>query len=213
MLFWVVAAVVNAEYDRDVFTGGRCGDDDFLCAPTVDVDASLLGVGEEAGGFDDDVDAEIAPRKSSRIAFAKDPNALAVDLERTFLRRYVPDVRPIVAVVFEEMRALPRVDQIVDRRNLDLRVAFDDRLGEVSSNSAEAVDPNAQERVYLAAFALPCTLRREWARRLSAPSLPLAVGFAIGGLQRRPSSARDSSGCSNRSSAISRSAGESRGSP
>ncbi len=36
-----------------------------------------------------------------------------------------------------------RVDEVVDRRDLDFRMALDERLGKVTSDAAEAVDSDA----------------------------------------------------------------------
>ena len=58
----VVLVVVDAEHDGDVLVGGRRGDDDLLGA-RVQVALGLGGVGEDAGGLDDDVDAQVTPRQ------------------------------------------------------------------------------------------------------------------------------------------------------
>ena len=74
----VVEVVVDAHHDGDVLVGGRRRDDDLLGA-AVDVLAGVRGLGEEAGGLDDDVDAEIAPRQAGRVALGEDPDRLAAD--------------------------------------------------------------------------------------------------------------------------------------
>src|SRR5207249_6060613 len=56
----VVAVVVYAHDVRVVLIGRRGRDDDLPGAAAIDVRARLLGVGEEAGGLDDQVDAEVA---------------------------------------------------------------------------------------------------------------------------------------------------------
>jgi hypothetical protein len=56
----VVDALVDAQDDRGVVAGRRRGDQDLLGAGR-DVLARVFGLREEAGRFDDDVDAQLAP--------------------------------------------------------------------------------------------------------------------------------------------------------
>jgi hypothetical protein len=59
---------------------GRSGDDDLLRAGG-DVAVRFFGIGEEAGGFDDEVHAERFPRQFRRRLGADDEDVLAVDDE------------------------------------------------------------------------------------------------------------------------------------
>jgi hypothetical protein len=52
--------VVTPITTRDVFVLGRSRDDDFLAPPLSIVGAGFGGVGEEAGRFHDNVNADIA---------------------------------------------------------------------------------------------------------------------------------------------------------
>ena len=63
--------MVDAHHDGDVLVRGRRGDDDLLGA-AVDVRLGLGGVGEEAGGLDDDVGAEVAPAQVGGVALGED---------------------------------------------------------------------------------------------------------------------------------------------
>src|SRR4029077_20640914 len=56
----VVFVVVHADDNRQVFALGRRGDDDLL-GSGVQVTLGLCGVGEDAGGLDDDVDPQVTP--------------------------------------------------------------------------------------------------------------------------------------------------------
>ena len=58
-------------------------------APRVDVGAGLGGVGEEAGGLDDDVDAEVAPLQGGRVALGERRDLLVADLDRRVGRGHV----------------------------------------------------------------------------------------------------------------------------
>jgi hypothetical protein len=60
---------------------GRRGDDDLLGA-AVDVGLGLGRVGEEAGGLDDDVGADLAPVELGRVALGEDRIDLPSDGDR-----------------------------------------------------------------------------------------------------------------------------------
>ena len=54
------------------------------------VAARLVGVGEEAGGLDDDVDAEVPPGDVAGVAFGEDLDRLAVDLDGAVVALMAP---------------------------------------------------------------------------------------------------------------------------
>ena len=51
-------------------------------APAVEVLARPVGVGEEAGRLDDDVDAQVAPGQLRRVALGEHLDRLAADGDR-----------------------------------------------------------------------------------------------------------------------------------
>ena len=61
----VVVAVVDAEHQRDVRVGRRRGDDHLLRAGR-EMLRRVVALGELAGRFEDDVDAEILPGQLRR---------------------------------------------------------------------------------------------------------------------------------------------------
>src|SRR5688500_4719155 len=70
VLLAVVGALVDAEDQRDVLAlGGRR--DDHLPGAGGAVRGGLLGIGEDPGRFDHDVDAEVSPRQSGRVLLAE----------------------------------------------------------------------------------------------------------------------------------------------
>ena len=78
---------VDAERDGDVLVLGRRGDDDLL-GPGLEVLGGVVALGEQAGGLDHHVDAEVAPRQvagsrsaSTRIGLAVDGDALVAVLD------------------------------------------------------------------------------------------------------------------------------------
>ena len=86
----IVLVFVDAQHDGQVLALGRGGDDDLLGPALGDVvlgaqdnlallvDAVLLD-GEDAGGLDDDLDAQVAPGQLAGIGFFEDLDRLAVD--------------------------------------------------------------------------------------------------------------------------------------
>ena len=99
----------------------------------------LFGVGEEAGGFDDDLGADGGPVKLGGVAFGEDFNFLAVDGE------VVGSVGDLVGQVAEDGVVLEQVGEgggggeVVDGDEFDVGVA---KRGaeDVASDAAEAVD-------------------------------------------------------------------------
>ena len=80
----VVLVVVHAHHDGDVLALGRGGDDDLL-GTGDEVALGLLGLGEEAGGLDDDVHVVSLPGELVRGLGADDMDVLAVDHEDVVL--------------------------------------------------------------------------------------------------------------------------------
>ena len=81
MLGLVVHLLVDAEADGDVRALGGRRDDDLLGAG-LEVLGGGGALGEAAGGLDDDVGAELAPRQLGGVGLGGDADALAVDDER-----------------------------------------------------------------------------------------------------------------------------------
>ena len=74
----VVLVFVDAEDDGDVFVGGGSGDDDFLNGG-AEVRLGLGGIGEVAGGLNDDLSSYFGPGKLGGIALGEDLDLFAVD--------------------------------------------------------------------------------------------------------------------------------------
>src|SRR5690606_27626761 len=138
----VVVGVVDTDDERGVLVLRGRGDDDLLGAG-VDVRLGLGRVGEEAGGLDDDVGAELAPREVGRVAFLEGADLLAVgDDGLVFVARvrvgYTGD-----GVVLEQVGEGLVVGQVVHADDLDVGARGEDRPVEVPTDTAEAVDSDA----------------------------------------------------------------------
>ncbi len=153
----VIFLVVHAHDDRDVFILGGSGNDDLLRAGgDVAVGRSRIGlvsVGEEAGGFDDDVDAEGFPGQFSRSAGANDEDVLAVHHEHVIFRfvsgRLLGADRASKAtlsgVVFDEVSEVVGGNDIPDRDDFNFfahETLFDQRPENQAANTAEPIDCN-----------------------------------------------------------------------
>ena len=103
VLVLVVGLVeVDAERDGDVLALGRRGDQDLL-GPGLEVLGGVVALGEQAGGLDDDVGAEIAPRQVRRVALGQDPDRVAVDGDALVAVLDGAGERPVGRVVAEQV--------------------------------------------------------------------------------------------------------------
>ena len=69
----------------------------------------------------------------------------------------IAGVRAEIRIVLEKVRALGGAGQVVDGDDLDVRMAFEQRLREIAADPAETVNPNAHSlRNYRAWFTRPC---------------------------------------------------------
>ena len=103
----------------------------------------LLAVGEETGGLDDDLDAQVAPGQLGGVAVGEDLDVLAVDDDAVVI---VGDFTVETAedgVVLEQVSEGLVVRQVVDRHDLEVRLLLEGGAEEVAADTTEAVDTNA----------------------------------------------------------------------
>src|SRR5699024_3703298 len=117
------------------------------------VDVSLRGgsVGEEAGGFDDDVDPEVSPGKVLRVPFGERADLRAVDDEVLLI---VGDVVTELAqngVPLEQVGVCLGVCEVGDGNDLDVRTFSGDCAVEVTADAANAIDSDADGHSFLLA--------------------------------------------------------------
>ena len=107
----------------------------------AEVGLGLVGVGEEAGGLDDDLRADGGPVELGGVALGEDLDGLAVDDDGVFGRGdFVLQVAED-GVVLEQVGERGGGGEVVDGDEFDVRVA--ERGAEnVASDAAEAVDAN-----------------------------------------------------------------------
>ncbi len=141
----IVLVVVDAEDDGEVLVGGGGGDDHLFygrrlaAGAGTEMDLGLFGVGEEAGGFDDDFGADGGPIEVGRVTLGEDLNGFAVDGDGVGARG------DLVFEVAEDGVELEQVGegggrgQIVDRDDFEIRVA-EGGAKDVATDASEAVD-------------------------------------------------------------------------
>ena len=145
VLLRVVLAVVDAEHDGEVRVGRGRGDDD-LARAGLKVLLGAVALREEAGRLDDDVDAEVAPRKVRGIALGEELDLVSADRDRAVAELDGDGELPEHGVVLEEMGHRLRVAEIVRRDDLEVAAAVEVRACEVAADAAEAVDPDPDLR-------------------------------------------------------------------
>ena len=136
-------------------------------APASRWPLALRGLGEDAGGLDDDVDAEVTPGQRRRalldlegldLGVADDDGVVALEAD-------VLGVAAQDRVELQQVRQAGVVGEVVDRDDLDvgaLALGLLRREGpeEVASDSAEAVNAYPDGHVYLPLSALMLTGQR-----------------------------------------------------
>ncbi len=78
VLSGIVKVVIDAHADGQIDFFARCADDDLACAG-LNVLAGIFAIGEEAGRFDDDVDAKLFPGQGGRIALTENLDRFTVN--------------------------------------------------------------------------------------------------------------------------------------
>jgi hypothetical protein len=109
--------------------------------------AGRIGLGEEAGRLDHDVDTQIAPRQVAGLAIGQHLELLAVHADDSVAGVYVIRQLAHHRVVLEQVGESLGVGQVVDGDNLDVLVERVDRSPEVAANSAESVHSDAHSHV------------------------------------------------------------------
>ena len=79
MFVWIVGGVVDPQNQGDVLVRRRCSDDHFLRS-RFQMGAHVIAVGKDAGGFDNDIDAERSPRQPRGIFLIEYLDLPTVDL-------------------------------------------------------------------------------------------------------------------------------------
>ena len=137
----IVLVVIDAHDDGDVLVLGGSRDQDLLGAG-VQVGLGLGGVGEETGGLNDDVDAQLTPGKVRRIPLGEGLDLLAADLDGVIVVGDFFGEASEDGVVLQEMGEGLVVSEIVDGNHLEVSAGCDKCAEVVAADAAKAVDSN-----------------------------------------------------------------------
>ena len=111
----------------------------------------LVGVGEQPGGFDDDVHAEFFPRQFRRRLGADDENFLAVNNQHVvlglvgggFFRANRAGEAALRGIVFEQVGEIVGGHDVADGDDFDFlaeQALFSDRAKDEATDPTESVD-------------------------------------------------------------------------
>ena len=136
--------VVDAAHDGGVgvLAGGR---DQHPPGTGLQVRCGLVAVGEEAGAFQNHVDAR--PGQGGGIPFGTDPDPALADVDPVRAFRDLAPEGAMHAVIAQQMRIGGGWIKIVDRHDLKIAAAlFRDGPQHVAADAAKAVDGNGRCR-------------------------------------------------------------------
>ena len=102
MLAGVVQVVVDPHNQGQVLAAGRRGDDHFLGA-AGEMAGRFVGVGENAGGFHDQVNAHFPPGDSRRIPLGKHLDAAPVHHQIPVAGLDLAGVAAIAGIILEQV--------------------------------------------------------------------------------------------------------------
>jgi hypothetical protein len=136
----VVLALVHAHEQRDVRLLGRRGDDDLL-RPRRDVLRRGVAIGEEAGGFEHHLDAEVLPRQLRGILEREHLELVPVDGDAVAGGFHLGLQVAKHRVVLEQVSEGGGVRQVVHRDEVDVPVAHGG-AHDVAADATEPVDPD-----------------------------------------------------------------------
>src|SRR3954454_7475720 len=100
----------------------------------------VVAVGEEAGGLDHNLYAQVAPGQRGRVLLGEHLELLAVDEDRVVGGLHLTRERAEDRVVLEQVGERARVGDVVDPDPVDVGALRVRRPEYVSADSAEAVD-------------------------------------------------------------------------
>src|ERR1019366_930717 len=134
----IVLLFVHAEHDGEVFVLRRSGDDDFFHG-AAQMFPGFVGVGEPAGGLDDDLSSDGVPGQGGGIFFFEDSDGLAVDRNTVgpggdFVRQVAED-----RVIFEQVGQSLGIGEIVNGDEVEVLVG---------ERGAENIASDASKSIY-----------------------------------------------------------------
>ena len=139
--------MVDVVDDGRKVIAGRCGNDDLLCA-CGDVCGSLLLGGIEAGALQNDIDADLAPRKVLCVCFLIDGDLLAIDndsvlgsFDSVLALAELAGESALSGIVLKKVSQHSRAGQVVDRDDL-IAISLEHLSESKAADTSESVNRN-----------------------------------------------------------------------
>ena len=117
--------------------------------------SGLFGPLAASGRLQDDVDPEVAPWEVAHVFLAQHADLAAVHDEPIMCVRDGARERAVGRIVLEQQCVELGFDEVVDRHDLDVGGALDERLERLASDPPETVD--ADTRGHVASPSFLCT--------------------------------------------------------
>jgi hypothetical protein len=150
MLGRIVGGVIHAIGDGVIGVLRRRGDNHLLRA-RLEVLTGLGAIGEEAAALEHQVDPERLPGQLGGIALGQHLDGACAHLEAAVLRLHVVGERAVHGVVLQEVGQGLRVRDVVDRDEVELRLA-ECRAEYVAADTSETVDADTDRHAWNLAF-------------------------------------------------------------
>ena len=142
----VEGVVVDADHEGGVGAGGGRRHDHERRAG-VEVHRRLLLAGEDAGGLDHHVDAEVGPRQRLRVALGEDLDLVAVDLDAAVGDAHLGVPGAEDRVVLEQVGHQLLGAEVVGGHEVDVGAPLLGGPEEVAADAPEPVDADADAHV------------------------------------------------------------------
>src|SRR5262249_11894059 len=118
---------------------------DHLLRAGLEVLGRLIAIGEEAAALEDEIHAELLPRKTGRVPLGENAHRRSLDHDRVALGAYVSRKRPVHRIVLQQVSEGLRIGDVVDGDELE-RGLVETGTQHVAADAAETVDADADPR-------------------------------------------------------------------
>jgi hypothetical protein len=124
--------------------------DDDLLGAAIEVLGRVVAAGEDAGGLDDDVRADVAPGDLGRIALGEGLYLAVADAQYVAVKLDVLGPDPVHRITLEQERQPIHRREVVRRHDLDVfATVLDRRLGDHHPDPAEPIYPYSYGHSFL----------------------------------------------------------------
>ena len=144
--FRIVGVFIDAHYDGRIIIFARRSDDDLLHS-AFDVLAGTFFIFQLAGGFDDDLDAVLAPVQMFRIAVREDMDSLAINDEIIAIDLDVLAKSAMDSIIFQKILCSFHAARVIDSDHFQI-ISIQKSAEYQSANSAKTIDTDLCHLIY-----------------------------------------------------------------